>query len=541
LDLFLEEILLLCLFCILVVGSFWARRSIKQLKMHLALYEAVCATAEDAWAAWDIRNHFLGCSTRFRTLLGCHATGDISITEVLESFGNVSALQDGLAALRFTEGTFSLDLKTQRTNLPVNIHGTHVSMPYTHILCLWVRDRTLDTQEELQLQEAIKNAEKEHAYLLDFLDVLPLPIWHRRPGDLRLDYCNKTYVNTVGTSLERILLEDISLIPGTLSGQGKTLASQALKKKDIQHAAQNTVINGKRCHVILHEIPFQDGTIGFSFDVTERYTTTQKLERYVAAYAEVLGFLSTAIAIFDVDMRLDYFNNAYMHLMGLDEKWLHTSPSFADILEELRLKRKLPEVIDFYAYKQEQLSLFQMVVDPRQDLMHLPNGKTLRVAVAPHPLGGLLFFYEDITDALTMERQYNTLINVQQETIDQLYEGVSVFSSDNRLKFSNPACAEIWGMTPEDRVPGCHISDFIECIKSYLDYGDDWESFKENTISNLTDRISKTGQLLRKGNVIVNFSYIPLSDGTHLHTFVNVTDTCRSGKMLLGHNNLQKT
>ena len=43
-------------------------------------------------------------------------------------------------------------------------------------------------------------------------------------------------------------------------------------------------------------------------------------------------------------------------------------------------------------------------------------------SISPHPFGGLTFVYEDVTDKLALERSYNTLIEVQRETLDNLYE-----------------------------------------------------------------------------------------------------------------------
>ena len=45
--------------------------------------------------------------------------------------------------------------------------------------------------------------------------------------------------------------------------------------------------------------------------------------------------------------------------------------------------------------------------------MHLPDGSTLRWHMTPHPFGGILFTYDDVTDKLALERSYNTLIAVQ--------------------------------------------------------------------------------------------------------------------------------
>ena len=41
--------------------------------------------------------------------------------------------------------------------------------------------------------------------------------------------------------------------------------------------------------------------------------------------------------------------------------------------------------------------------------MHLPDGRTL-LTMSPHPFGGLIFVYDDVTDRLALECSYNTLI-----------------------------------------------------------------------------------------------------------------------------------
>ncbi|MEC8164934.1 MAG: sensor histidine kinase, partial [Pseudomonadota bacterium] len=69
--------------------------------------------------------------------------------------------------------------------------------------------------------------------------------------------------------------------------------------------------------------------------------------------------------------------------------------------------------------------------------MHLPDGRTFRKAITPHPFGGLLFVYADVTDRLVLGRSYSTLIEVQLETINNLHEGVAVHGQDGRLRLWN--------------------------------------------------------------------------------------------------------
>src|SRR3546814_12122247 len=95
----------------------------------------------------------------------------------------------------------------------------------------------------------------------------------------------------------------------------------------------------------------------------------------------------------------------------------------------LRERRRLPEVADFRAYKQARLSMFQAVLEPREEYLYLPDDTTVREIAAPHPLGGLMFVYEDVTDRLALERSYNTLTAVQRETPNELRGGVVVYGT----------------------------------------------------------------------------------------------------------------
>lgn len=46
---------------------------------------------------------------------------------------------------------------------------------------------------------------------------------------------------------------------------------------------------------------------------------------------------------------------------------------------------------------------------------------------SPHPFGGVILTFEDATDKWAFQWNYNTLIEVQKETIDHLFEGIAVF------------------------------------------------------------------------------------------------------------------
>lgn len=96
----------------------------------------------------------------------------------------------------------------------------------------------------------------------------------------------------------------------------------------------------------------------------------------------------------------------------------------------------LPEVPDFRLYKNDEQKDFSAIIEPKEDMLHLPDGRTFRRVRAPHPMGGLVFAFEDVSDRLATRRAYNSLLSVQQEILDNLFDPVLIFGSNGRLNFS---------------------------------------------------------------------------------------------------------
>ena len=81
---------------------------------------------------------------------------------------------------------------------------------------------------------------------------------------------------------------------------------------------------------------------------------------------------------------------------------------------------------------------------PDETIWRLPDERTLKVVRQPHPRGGLLLLFSDITDELRLRTQFNDLIQVQQATLDKLSDAVAVFGSDGRLRLHNEAFERFW-------------------------------------------------------------------------------------------------
>ena len=175
--------------------------------------------------------------------------------------------------------------------------------------------------------------------------------------------------------------------------------------------------------------------------------------------------------------------------------------------------------------------MFTSLIEPQQELMHLPDGRTLSLSVSPHPFGGLIFVYEDVTDRLALERSYNTLIEVQRESLDNLFEGIAVFGSDGRLKLHNPAYRQLWGLDESDLEGEPHISEIVEKTRRFYDDGGDWPTLKSRIIARLSGGTLERDLLDRADGTVLQVATVPLPDGNMLLSYLDITDrqACRAG------------
>jgi signal transduction histidine kinase len=248
--------------------------------------------------------------------------------------------------------------------------------------------------------------------------------------------------------------------------------------------------------------------------------------RYASANKELLEQLGSAIAIFDAAQKLEFYNSAFSQLWHLEDQYLNTRPKLGDIMEKLREGRRLPEQVDFRRFKDSWLNMFTSLITPHEEMLYLPDASALRMLAVPHPMGGLMMTFEDVTSRLELESSYNTLIAVQKETLDNLAEGVAVYGGDGRLKLWNPSFARLWNLNPEDMSGEPHVARLAEKMK--LRFAP--EAAEENRkalIAQTIDRRFGEGQLAAGDGTLIAYSTVPLPDGGTLVTHVDVTDKVR--------------
>ncbi len=537
----------ICLVVAVVLGVLWLRaraqlhqsvRAREEAERRRGALAAVLNTVPLGGFRWDRDGVAVGA---IGALAGSLPGGIASSGGPATAYGNFLADLDPADSARIAAAVADLQRGGARLAATVatpggtaySIEGQRTERGET---MLWLADMSATQRAEAARGTAATAA----AGLRDFLDMIPVPAW-RRDGDLALIDCNAAYAAALDTTREAALAEGRELAPASSRDKAVALA-RAAAAGIAQSEPRHVVIAGSRRLLTVTEMPDRGGgTVGFALDRTDLETVESELSRHINAHGVVLENIHAAVAIYGTDKRLKFFNSAFAGLWALEGDWLDTEPALDELLERLRERRRIPELIDFRAFKRQQLGMFTSLIEPQQELMHLPDGRTLSVAVSPHPFGGLTFVYEDVTDRLALESSYNTLIEVQRETLDNLFEGIAVFGSDGRLKLHNPAYRTIWALSAADLDGEPHISEIVEKTRAFYDDKGDWPAVKEAVIAKVTAQASAAGPLDRQDGSVLQLATVSLPDGNVLLTCLDVTDTARVERALRERNEALET
>ena len=304
------------------------------------------------------------------------------------------------------------------------------------------------------------------------------------------------------------------------------LASEAANLGQRREAVRWATVAGKRRAFNVTAQPLDGGGVGvWTDDVSEQEDLRELLKRNVEAHDETLNHIAEAVAVFDRAKKLMFYNTAFARLWGLEPAWLAEGPSHSEVLDRLRQRRRLPETTDYGKWKAAELARYEHLAGGPDEMWSLPDGRTLKVVRQPHPMGGLLLLYSDITDELKLTSQYNALIQVQQATLDKLSDAVAVFGSDGRLRLHNESFARFWNVTPEQVEAAGDFEGVVDLCIPKLHDRNFWAELKGRVADpDPQARAPTTGEVKTSDSRIVVYQSRPLPDGATLIAFTDVTD-----------------
>jgi signal transduction histidine kinase len=440
-------------------------------------------------------------------------------------------LQNGVDNLRANGTRFDFVVETQRNQL-IEVQG-RVSGGRAFVRFVALGNMRAEMAQLVAERDRLVAALETIQTLLDEVE---MPVWLRAEDGVLL-WVNRAYADAVeAADGADAVTRQIELIGTHARAQIKAVASPAQPFAN----KLSTVVRGNRRLYDVVDAIGAFGSAGMATDVSEIETVREELKRTLRSHSETLDHLATAVAIFDGEQRLQFYNQAFQRLWGLDTAYLTQRPGNAEMLERLRADGRLSEQYAWREWKDDMLSVYRSV-EPQQNFWHLPDGQTLNVFATAHPQGGATWVFEDLTEQVNLEARYNTLVRVQGETIDHLAEGVCVFGGDGRMKLSNPAFRALWGISEASVAEGTHIKRIAELCQPSYEAEDGWPLFAGIITSLDDERRTHEGRFELKSGLILDYAVVPLPNAQTMLTFVNVTDTAKVERALTDKNDaLQK-
>lgn len=465
------------------------------------------------------------CSRRLAVILSLEEGTKASFSDVLKSFykDDAKKIEKYVGLLKQEGFAFEDYFELKNSDKIIRLEGARINGADGSIYCdmIWFRDVSETNGKIRNLERENQKIEDQYMGLRNMIDNLPIALWLRNKN-LELIDCNRKYVELTGCkSKNDVITQQAEIYNSAGNSLSKELSREAFASQKSFKNRGGIIINGERIAVEVEEIPFYSENnlgepccAGYLANINELDELQRTQKQHQEAQLMILGSLGTAFAVFNQDTYLSFYNQAFIELWGLVKETNIEGMSYAAFLDTLRENRYLPEVPDYKSFRQEELKVFNRMIEPISDLLHLPDGKTFRRTRASYPMGGVIFAYEDISDRLATTTAYNQLLTLQNEMLNNVSDAVLIFSFNGQLTFFNDAYVKLWKANREFLLSEPMFDEVIESQKKFFDPDDNWEDLKKGIADNILNVATKTLSLQRKAGEKLQINIAHLSDGS---------------------------
>ncbi len=251
-----------------------------------------------------------------------------------------------------------------------------------------------------------------------------------------------------------------------------------------------------------------------------------------------------AFAVFDQDKRLIAHNAQLRKLWHLDHAQLEEPMNFQNFYFALREAGhfELNNHKDWLWRQEERfIQPFPLV----EDLLHMHH-KTIKQYAVRTDDKYFIWFFDDITESTELERSITALNTKQDRILDNLPDGLLLFTDSRKVLFANPALENMWSINlaahdeaendtflpindeNEHKAKEHTIEEFIDHLKPYIMKAhDQYERNISDWQSVLLDKEQQNGQITTNDGRLMEFLKLPLASGEKLLVFRDQTQKQR--------------
>ena len=498
----LAAVVLLVVISILKNRTFVRKRAIQKDKDFSFghLVNQIINRYPDGVYGWNYVSRREMYNAELAKILGFPADTQLHYHNLKEKFygDTLQSLEEAISSLKADGSSFSIRLES--FDFIYNINGFRLNTSDQKPLADLVLLRKDENNIKTSLHENRSEVNDQH--LVTLLNALPIPLWIRD---------NAESIVFKNEKAEKILLSGGESIPDHANKTGSVKIGRKMTEADLR----------------VTEVPFAHskfkGSLAIGIPLPE---VTNSEAEYSLNLKEVLKGIKLAVCIFGSNGNISVFNDSFLELWGLESEWLNTQPSMRNFLERLRDLRHLPEVPDFSLFRDAEIKRLSEGVSGN-DMLHLPDGRTISRCWHPDLQGGVIFSFEDVSGKLSLERSIKSLDAVQRTTIDNLPEGIAAFGQDGRLTIFNPEFCRLWNVSAENLSIGLSVNELVQIMQPLLPEEGIWAESAEAIAANLLVREFRSGRIDLVNGSTLQYSHIPLPNGAKLISYLDITDSTR--------------
>jgi signal transduction histidine kinase/DNA-binding response OmpR family regulator/GAF domain-containing protein len=249
------------------------------------------------------------------------------------------------------------------------------------------------------------------------------------------------------------------------------------------------------------------------------------VERTKAAMQTVLDNMNDGTILIDKDFNFVFGNNQYSSKLRLPDGVSSPGESVDHIIRFQAERGDFGPIEDVERIVQERRAYMLTPGGVRYERKTV-SGRHVEFVYLPLADGGLLGIHRDITELKDREQAVEQARSLLQSVLDNMSDGVTLFDSDFRMKFTNQSLVDFIKLPPEMIEPGVTLLDILRHQALRGDFGPAEKA--EELARSRFEFISKPGGCYFERRTAegrhLEFHFIPLRNGDTIAVTRDITE-----------------
>lgn len=255
--------------------------------------------------------------------------------------------------------------------------------------------------------------------------------------------------------------------------------------------------------------------------------SSQRIENTSLSHhiANSIDHTGLAFAVFNDDAKLLTYNAQLCRLWQIDPEQLQNLMSFQNFYYILRESGNF-ELPDHKDWLWRQTERFKQPFPLTEELLAMPH-KTIKQFAIKADDTHFVWFFDDISQSTELERSITALNIKQNRILDNLPDGVLLFTDKGDVVFANPSLNQMWKISikPENMPT---ITEFIQQYEpNILQAYDQHERPIADWRNIFLDKEQQEGHIVTHDGRAIDFLKLPLASGEKLIIFRDQSEAYR--------------